>query len=313
MQTSVAPSQARKLIYSFVITRNAITVVWAYGSYISLWCQMITGAQCPISVDNDTIYTDNKVDGANMEPTWVLSAPYWRHQPCYQGRWSLAASWWTRSSALRSGLSPVQRQAIIWTFYILSHWQLNRLLQSGDNEFDPCWVRDNLFLFLRGFMCFPVLENHNIYIYIHIYMYIYIYIYRQSQGAQFKIIRHGCWNSHLHSRRVVSCPVPSRPCHWNCVFLHNFCGMKRTCWPTGSSRCCLSLEVPSSIPAWSTVIHRFLCSWLDWICLTTTHVLQDILAVLGSFVGLYAFPSARASQLKYCIGFFLPWCWYLSK
>ena len=29
-----------------------------------------------------------------------------------------------------------------------------------------------------------------------------------------------------------------------------------------------------------------LAGWLDWICLTTTHVLQDILAVLHKWMGL---------------------------
>ena len=28
---------------------------------------------------------DNKVQGANMGPTWVLSAPDGPHVPCYQG------------------------------------------------------------------------------------------------------------------------------------------------------------------------------------------------------------------------------------
>ena len=27
-------------------------------------------------------------------------------------------------------------------------------------------------------------------------------------------------------------PLPPRPCHWDCVFWHNFSGMKRTCWTT---------------------------------------------------------------------------------
>ena len=39
-------------------------------------------------------------------------------------------------------------------------------------------------------------------------------------------------------------------------FLHNFSGMKRTCWTTGSWRSCLSLEVVSSIPAGSMIIYR---------------------------------------------------------
>ena len=31
---------------------------------------------------------DSKVHGANMGPTWVLSAPDGPHEPCYQGCWS---------------------------------------------------------------------------------------------------------------------------------------------------------------------------------------------------------------------------------
>ena len=45
-------------------------------------------------------------------------------------------------------------------------------------------------------------------------------------------------------------------------FLHNFSGMKRTCWTTGSWRSCLSMEVVSSIPAGSTIIYRFLCGFI---------------------------------------------------
>ena len=30
--------------------------------------------------------TDSKIHGANMGPTWALSAPCWPHEPCYQGR-----------------------------------------------------------------------------------------------------------------------------------------------------------------------------------------------------------------------------------
>ena len=59
-----------------------------------------------------------------------------------------------------------------------------------------------------------------------------------------------------------SCPVQPRACHWNCVFWHNFSGMKRSCWTTVSWRSCLSLEVVSSIPARSTIIYRFLCGFI---------------------------------------------------
>ena len=66
----------------------------------------------------------------------------------------------------------------------------------------------------------------------------------------------------VHSIRVVSCLVQHRACHWDCVFRHNFSGMKRACWTTGSWRCYLSLEVVSSIPAGSTIIHRFICGFI---------------------------------------------------
>ena len=62
-----------------------------------------------------------------------------------------------------------------------------------------------------------------------------------------------------YSRDIYSCPVQLRACHWDCVFSHNFSGKKRTCWTTDSWRCCLRLEVVSSIPTGSTMIYRLLC------------------------------------------------------
>ena len=47
-----------------------------------------------------------------------------------------------------------------------------------------------------------------------------------------------------------------------CFFLHNFSGVKRSCWKTGSWWSCLSLEVVSSIPAGSTIIYWFLCRFI---------------------------------------------------
>ena len=77
------------------------------------------------------------------------------------------------------------------------------------------------------------------------------------------VYTHRCWNwHHVHSRQVVSCPVQPRARHWSCVFWRDFSGVKRTCWTTGSWRSCLSLEVVSSIPAWSTIIYRFLCGFI---------------------------------------------------
>ena len=103
----------------------------------------------------------------------------------------------------------------------------------------------------------------------HVCMYVCIYacmhacMYVCSAMAQFKINTHRCWNwHHVHSRQVVSCPVQPRARHWSCVFWRDFSGVKRTCWTTGSWRSCLSPEVVSSIPAWSTIIYRFLCGFI---------------------------------------------------
>ena len=69
-------------------------------------------------------------------------------------------------------------------------------------------------------------------------------------------------NELIHVRQVVICPVQTWAYHWDYVFWHNFSGMKEACWTTGCWRCCLSLEVVSSIPAESTIIYRFLCGFI---------------------------------------------------
>ena len=46
-----------------------------------------------------------------------------------------------------------------------------------------------------------------------------------------------------------------------CVWLI-FSGTKLMCWTTDNMRCCLSLEVMSSIPAGSTIIYRCLCGFV---------------------------------------------------
>ena len=80
-------------------------------------------------------------------------------------------------------------------------------------------------------------------------------MYISSSRAQFKIDTRVLKLTPVHSRRVVNCPVQPRACQWDCVLWHNFSGMKRTCWTTGSWWCCLSLEVVSSIPTGSTMIY----------------------------------------------------------
>ena len=66
----------------------------------------------------------------------------------------------------------------------------------------------------------------------------------------------------MHSRRGVNCPVQPLACHWDCVFWHNFSSMKPMCSTIGSWQCCLCLEVVSSIPIGSTIIHQFPCGFI---------------------------------------------------
>ena len=114
----------------------------------------------------------------------------------------------------------------------------------------PAWSTI-IYRFLCGFICVSLCQSIKIKP---------TNMYIASAKAQFKINTHRCWNwHHVHSRQVVSCPVQPRARHWSCVFWRDFSGVKRTCWTTGSWRSCLSLEVVSSIPAWSTIIYRFLC------------------------------------------------------
>ena len=78
-----------------------------------------------------------------------------------------------------------------------------------------------------------------------------------SARVQFKINTQVLKLPPVHSRRVVSCPVQPRACHWNCVYWHNFSGVKRSCWTTDSWLSCLSLEFDPrrvhnnlSVPLW---------------------------------------------------------------
>ena len=119
--------------------------------------------------------------------------------------------------------------------------------------FGPAWSTI-IYRFLCGFICVSLCQSIKIKP---------TNMYIASARAQFKINTHRSWNwHHVHSRQVVSCPVQPRARHWSCVFWRDFSGVKRTHWTTGSWRSCLSLEVVSSIPAWSTIIYRFLCGFI---------------------------------------------------
>ena len=41
-----------------------------------------------------TLHPDNKVHGANMGPTWVLSSPGRSHEPCYLGKYQIIYMWY---------------------------------------------------------------------------------------------------------------------------------------------------------------------------------------------------------------------------
>ena len=119
------------------------------------------------------------------------------------------------------------------------------------------WIAITLYKYISVSVSAYVCMFVCMYVCMHANMYI------ASARAEFKINTHRCWNwHHVHSRQVVSCPVQPRARHWSCVFWRDFSGVKRTCWTTGSWRSCLSLEVVSSIPAWSTIIYRFLCGFI---------------------------------------------------
>ena len=152
---------------------------------------------------------------------------------------------------------------------VLDNWQLAELPQS---EFDPTgvasvWVRSHrsclslssipawstkIYRFLCGFiwdsLCQTIkIKPTNMYI--------------ASARAQFKIntgveidtcaFQAGCQLSSAASGMSL------KLCFW-----HNFSGMKRSCWTTGSWPSCLSLEVVSSISAGSTITYRFLCGFI---------------------------------------------------
>ena len=90
--------------------------------------------------------------------------------------------------------------------YVLDNWQLAELPQSGGREFDPRRVHDNLSVPLWVYMRFSVPEHQN---------QTNKYVYCQRQGAVQKINTQVLKLTPVHSRRVVSCSVQPRACHWS--------------------------------------------------------------------------------------------------
>ena len=87
------------------------------------------------------------------------------------------------------------------------------------------------------------------------YLLLGFYIYAIYNQSPFKINTQVMQLIPVKFRRIVS---------WHAIgiaFWHNFRGMEPTCWTKGRLRGFLSLEVASSIPAWSTIIFRFLCGF----------------------------------------------------
>ena len=149
-------------------------------------------------------------------------------------------------------LTPIRRKTEVW-LKLIPWAQLTQKL-SINAYISKCYYIWNTYLFIR----------------IIVQLGIWIYSMKRMVNkcgfgpSRLQELKWQLWdchisNSKLHSRQVVSCPVQPRARHWSCVFWRDFSGVKRTCWTTGSWRSCLSLEVVSSIPAWSTIIYRFLC------------------------------------------------------
>ena len=90
--------------------------------------------------------------------------------------------------------------------YVLHNWQLAELPQCGGREFDPRRVHDNLSVPLWVYMRFPVPEHQN---------QTNNYAYRQRQGAVQNQHTQVLKLTPVHSRRVVSCPLQLRACHWS--------------------------------------------------------------------------------------------------
>ena len=136
---------------------------------------------------------------------------------------------------------------------VLENWQLAELPQFGGCEFDPRRVHDNLSVPLWVYMRFPVPKHQ------HETKQICI---SPAPGRSSKLKHTGVEIDTCAFQTGCQLSSAASGMSLDLRFLHNFSGMKRTCWTTGSWRSCLSLEVVSSIPAGSTIIYRFLCGFL---------------------------------------------------
>ena len=136
---------------------------------------------------------------------------------------------------------------------VLDNWQLAELPQSGGREFDPRRVHDNLSVPLWVYMPFPVLEHQNQTKQIWIL---------PAPGRSSKLKHTGVEIDTCAFQTGCQLSDAASGMSLELCFWHNFSGMKRTCWTTGSWRSCLSLEVVSSIHTRSTIIYRFLCGFI---------------------------------------------------
>ena len=163
------------------------------------------------------------------------------------------------------------------------HWQFGYQVNwdKNSNEFEyHSHTSLHINRFLCGFICASLCQSIKIK---------QTNMYIASARAQFKINTHGCWN----------CPVQPRACHWDCVFRHNFSGMKWRCWTTGSWRCCLSQEVVRSMPAGSTIIYRFLCGFIC-VSLCQSIKIKPTNVVMQSWVKIFVrcYMSALCSSMS---------------
>ena len=96
-----------------------------------------------------------------------------------------------------------------------------------------------------------------------------------SSPCQLLVLRANIY-IYIYIRRVVRCPVQPRACHWSCVLWRNFSVVKR--W---------------SVRAGQLAAGGVASVWRSWVWSP-----PGPRQCIGSFVGLYAFPCARASKLN---------------
>ena len=123
---------------------------------------------------------------------------------------------------------------------VLDNWQLEELPQFGGHEFDPRRVQVNLSVLLWVYMRFPACARAS-----QLNQQICI---SPTPGCSSKLTPTGVEIDTCSFQTGCHVSSAASGMSLDLCFLHNLCGLKRTCWATGSWQSCLSLEVMMSGP-----------------------------------------------------------------